>query len=567
MRARLAALALLLVAAPLAAQEPDTVIVIRRGLISRPQRDLAREAVRHFNASEVRLYGPTSIQRRDVFSGDVGALNGPLTVDGEIRGRLVAINADVELRAGARVLGDLFVVGGTLDQDPDARVDGNVQVHSTRLDIRRVGNEIRLGEEETRAVRSSPRGRRYRPQPRSRASITFNTDGTYNRVEGLPYKGGIRIDWWGENSGRLDAQLIGRTAGDFGGTSQEDLGYRVGGRMGFGNRTFELGAWAYDVVAPVEAWQLTDLEVGVASLFFRRDFRDYFYKRGVSGSVTLRASRLSLTGEVARDDERSALARDPWTPFRRNQLWRPNPPVDEGQFLRFTGRLEFDSRGSQKHGSGWYLKGEWERGQSDSVLFAPAPAAVRPAPPAGRFTYDRVFVDARRYQAIGWNGGLRLRAVAGGTAGLGVDGPLPLQRRLSLGGPDPMPGFAFRELSCNSPGGDPALPALCDRIALLQAEYRGGLSFGLFDLDRWGHSADHQARRFPGIRDGDFWFDEPQFVLMANAGAAWIHPNRPDRFEVDVGAGLEFGSVGVYAARALSLDAPIRFSLRLYHRF
>ena len=260
-------LCLLVAAAPLAAQEPDTVIVIRRGLISRPSRELAREAVRHFNAAEVRLYGPTTIARRDVFNGDVGAFNGPLTVDGEIRGRLVAINADVELRTGARIMGDLFVVGGTLEQDPDARVDGNVQVHSTRVLVRRVGNDLRLAEEEERRIVERPREvRRARPAPRSNASIILGTDGTYNRVEGLPYKGGVRIDWWGESSGRLDAVAIARSAGELGGTSRKDLGYRVGGRLGFSNRAFEIGGWVYDVVAPIESWQLTDLEVGIASL-------------------------------------------------------------------------------------------------------------------------------------------------------------------------------------------------------------------------------------------------------------------------------------------------------------
>lgn len=132
-----------------------------------------------------------------------------------------------------------------------------------------------------------------------------------------------------------------------------------------------------------------------------------------------------------------------------------------------------------------------------------------------------------------------------------------------------MPGFAFREFACNAAlVGDPAMPAMCDRMVLLQAEYRGSLTFGFFDFN-WNRKTDHPgvSGSFPGIEDGAFWFDEPHFVLLANAGSAWLHPDRPDRLDVDVGAGIEFGSVGLYAARGLQLDAPIRFSLRLYHRF
>ena len=558
-----------LVAIAASARAQDTVRVMERGI---EERDLARQAVRIYNASEVRLIGPTTVYRRDLFSGDVGALDGPLVVEGEIRGSLVVINADVELHAGARVNGDVIVVGGTLDQDPDAQVGGSVQTNGRRVMLRRSGSVVYLVDEPpVRRMERSPRVRRFHPGPRARASIAMGADGTYNRVEGLPYRAGIRIDWWGDQSGRLDAFAIPRTAGDFGSTNRMDLGYRVGGRMGFGNRAIEFGAWVYDVVAPVESWQMGDAEVGLASLFFHRDYRDYYLKRGLSGSVTLRPTpRFALMGEVSRDDEESVGARDPWTPFRDQEAWRANPAIDDGRYLHFTGRLEFDTRRSSDFGSGWFLRAEWERGRSDSVTFAPTPAGVRVLPAAGRYTYDRVFIDFRRYQAIGWSGDLRLRAVAAGTASLDIDGPLPLQRRLSLGGPGAMPGYPFREFSCNTPVAGVVSPALCDRMVLFQAEYRGDLTFGLFNFDRAdSHPRDHRDR-FRGILtgdEGDLWFDEPHFVLLANAGSAWLHPNRPDKLDMDLGGGIEFGSVGFYVARAVKTDAPFRYSLRLYHRF
>ena len=74
---------------------------------------------------------------------------------------------------------------------------------------------------------------------------------------------------------------------------------------------------------------------------------------------------------------------------------------------------------------------------------------------------------------LGWNGQLSLRAVGAGT--VGKNDPLPIQRRLSLGGPDPMPRFSFRQFACNAAAGAPTQTALCDRILLFQAEYRGNL--------------------------------------------------------------------------------------------
>jgi hypothetical protein len=56
---------------------------------------------------------------------------------------------------------------------------------------------------------------------------------------------------------------------------------------------------------------------------------------------------------------------------------------------------------------------------------------VRDINPTGRTTYDRVFLDVRRYNRVSAEGQLNLRVVAGGW--LSGD-ELPLQRRFSLVG-------------------------------------------------------------------------------------------------------------------------------------
>src|SRR5205807_10279062 len=106
------------------------------------------------------------------------------------------------------------------------------------------------------------------------------------------------------------------------------------------------------------------------------------------------------------------------------------------------------------------------------------PTSVRdPIPANDSYRFLRTWLDFRRYSRVSSAGRLNLRLLAGGWMG---GDPLPLQRRLSLGGPDPLPGYAFRLVSCNQNITDPAFAgsrvAACDRVFLIQTEYRGHVS-------------------------------------------------------------------------------------------
>jgi hypothetical protein len=135
---------------------------------------------------------------------------------------------------------------------------------------------------------------------------------------------------------------------------------------------------------------------------------------------------------------------------------------------------------------------------------------------------------------------------------------LPMQRRLSVGGPGTLPGYDFRRawrvhpdvLTC---GGTvlPGAPALCDRVMLFQAEYRS--DFGV----RWVRNDARDDWWRPGFNRHASW------VLFADAGRGWS-VGAPDlattyakddvpplsSFRADIGAGIDFGSVGVYVAKA-----------------
>jgi hypothetical protein len=359
-----------------------------------------------------------------------------------------------------------------------------------------------------------------------------------------------------------------RTAGDFD-DNREDLGFMVTGEAEFGRRPrVTLGASGYDLVAPVEDWHLWDDEIGLAAFLWHRDYRDYFLRRGIAGYARVEATNeITVGARLARHEETSVAARDPWTPWRRDELWRPNPIIDEGTFTALTVTAEYDSRPYRRSGeSGWYLVAEWERGQSDDITPQTLPVAIRnPIPTDGSYTYDRLFVDLRRYERIGWAGQLALRGVAAGTIG---DDPLPIQRRLSLGGPDPMPGFPFRFFACNGAVLDPATPALCDRVMLLQAEYRGNLTFGLpWSGQRHRHRDGPEGRGDLTDWDEWLWFEGPNIVVFGNAGAGWLREDGIGDLEGDIGAGIEIGSFGLYGAKALTAGESLQITLRIHRRF
>jgi hypothetical protein len=337
------------------------------------------------------------------------------------------------------------------------------------------------------------------------------------------------------------------------------VGYRVSSRLRFGGsqRPLEVGVRAFDQVMPIEDWQLRDGEVGWASVLFHKDYRDYFLARGVGASARFRlADALLAYADAARFDASSIGARDPWSLRRNNQVWRPNPTIDEGRFTEYRAGLELSTQREWHWEGGALLKAEWLHGVGENVTPVALPATVRGPIPTSGYRYDRLFADLRLHQRF-VGGGLSLRAAAAGD--LGDAGPLPIHRRLSLGGPDPMPGFNFHRFACNEAVGDPAQPALCDRMVLLQAEYRTGFSFDV-DID----SDDEN-----GWWGGWDWFDwdDTHLVLFTDAGAAWLGDATPKRLNWDFGAGIEMGGFGIYVARALEENRPLRMVVRLHRRF
>ncbi|HEV8399863.1 MAG TPA: BamA/TamA family outer membrane protein [Gemmatimonadales bacterium] len=541
------------------------------------------EIIRFYNApSTTRLVGRTRLPRGNEWRGDVAVRNGPAIIGGRVNGALVVINGDVLLEPGAEITGNLIVVGGTVEGTTEARVGGELRQYREPLlyRLRGEGDEIAYAPNLRRRALWNPGARVSWGTGDTRSTLTIATGGTFNRVEGLPIVFGPLFDWRLQDDLRLRLDALGvfRSAGDLS-DKRSDLGYMLRTELRSGEiRPAGVGFRAYDVVTPVEEWGLRNAEVGWSAFVFARDYRDYFLNKGWAARVFAHPEKqIAVTFEVRRDWQASVAARDPWTLFRNSDAWRPNPPIDEGHYTTLSLNGTIDTRNDlDDPTSGWIVRTTLEHSSSKDVTpQTGVPAAVRGTIPTdGSYAFDRVFLDVRRYARVSASGRLNLRLLAGGW--LGGD-PLPLQRRLSLGGPDPMAGYPFRQSGCNRDIADPAftgsLVAACDRVVAVQAEYRGHLKLN------WSYTPFGTGREEGDEEGGTLLrLEGPDLVVFGDAGQAWLVGNGPGRLPsgrlptlgswlAELGLGVDWGGFGVYVAKAVTTGEHLRFTVRLDHRF
>ncbi|HZS61055.1 MAG TPA: BamA/TamA family outer membrane protein [Gemmatimonadaceae bacterium] len=536
-----------------------------------PREVIDEAAARYNSAAALRVVGRLTVTTDQAIKGDVAVLDGPVSIAGHVGGRLTVINGDLELIAGATVDSGVLVVGGTLKAPggDSVHVGGPVLVLSQKLRYRMVGERMVTGTEADPLKNWWTHWLHRRDQP-NYTDITLSSAHTYNRVEGLPIYVGPSIRRalpWTNGSLSVDALGIVRTE-NFANWDKKTFGYRFGADIRGGddprlNASFRF----YDAVDPVENWQLGDGEVGLASFFFRRDYRDYYERQGASGAVSLVTdARSSLTLSLADEHWYPRAERNPFALVPTDDGWRPNPTLDDGNFRLAGLTARIDTRNSETDiWSGWYVIANLEYGNGHVSRFGPrSPPEIELAVhgdsgfvplklmPSGNVNYTRLFLDVRRYNRLAPNAQFNVRAVVGGW--LSGD-PLPLERRLSVGGPGTIPGFDFRSAgsdapdvaSCSAiPEAPSGRPAECERMVLGQAEYRTLTHFAFRVL---GHR----------IEDDFAW------VVFADAGRGWLvgprlgalqypastFPNLRT-FMTDAGLGFSIDPVGLYVAKALS---------------
>lgn len=566
------------VTAPAQVTPPDSVIKIRpedrrpdsAGRATLPP-NIVDEVLIAFNDSlATKVYGAMLLPAGSRHAGPIAVFRGTLRVAGELTGRVTIINGDLVIDPGALVAGDVLVVGGQIIVRPGGGIEGRQREYRQPAFLVRTSGGLLTIREPPRTLGDMASARTRFTTGRFETILSAETGRTYNRIEGLPIVFGPSVVRTGlpDVEARLDIRGIAWTAPDRT-NRRSDFGYSGRLEFQFGeSRQLTVGGQVSRLIAPIEEQPLSRTESGWSALLFQRDYRDFYQAQGASGYLSYALSRgLRVSTSLGRHDERSVPANDPISIFR-NEAWRPNPLVDDGHYLTWRVGLDYDTRNDpESPTSGWQVRAWLERSRSDDASPVSLPPEVRDPIPPGRYQFSRIWLDARRYARFN----PAIRASARFVAGGWVSGdPLPIQRRLSLGGPDVLPGYGFRNLNC-APASltDPSRPALCDRMLAVQLEVRTRTRLGLplATTDPYLSA----AQRLLGIR-------EPDVVIFGDAGKSWITGEGPGRIPNDripvlrewasaIGFGFDAGGIGLYISQPLTGGRPLTLTARLQRRF
>jgi len=515
------------------------------------------------DSATVRYTGPAGIGAGVVVAHNVVVEGGPFTLSGRVEGDLVVLEGDLELRPGAEVTGDVWVIGGEAHGFDQARIDGALTVYGEGF-----GDRVR------RRVtgRRGPRVVRYADDGAfGHARFSVRTGTNYNRVEGLPILFGPVVRTAGEAPTRMELLGIWRTER---GLDADDLGYSARLEQYLDpSRRWRVGASAYSTIDPIERWGVTDLEASLSTFLLHDDLRDYFERTGWSAYVrfTPRALPIDAVVEYRTEDHDLVAVEDPWTLFGDDD-WRAQPLVATGAFRSVSGRVEYDSRNSRRYPvEGWYASGTVQRGLGGSLVLPAlqlAPGVVIPAMDVDE-EFTTGLVDVRRYNRAGREATLGLRVVAGGAL---AEETLPPQFQHALGGAGSLPGHDHFGIDCGARGlagtianGDGTGQVFqrgygCDRFALFQAEYRGGIDL---EIELFDHSLSPHRDRGVDLDLG--------WSVFFDVGQGWTYAGsaRGDTgVRYDAGFGLLFGDLGVYWAIPLERgERRPNFFIRLGPRF
>lgn len=571
----LLALALQLLISP-ALQGQDSVIVIDPDappvdtlLRGGPPPAVIAELIDFYNdTATTRTTGDVTLPAGSTFEGRFAGYRGTVRIAGRVRGPIAVANGTLHLQSGAEVEGDILVVGGRLIRAPGARHRGEERVFWDAAPVLRTPEGILVLRERRRPLRDLATARASFQTGKVRTTLLLATGGTYNRIEGLPIVFGPLFELRPTPSSaiRLDLRGILRTAGE-GNRLTSDFGYQF--RAEYRSTYFGVAGRFYSEVSPIEEHPLSPSESGWSAFLLQRDYGDYFERRGGGGSVWVQPIRpLRVELSVRRDHERSVRAVDPWSLFRNSDNWRRNPLVDDGHYVATGLQVDYDTRNERDFPStGWLIRARLEHATSGDVAPIVLPEEVRPAIPLEDYGFTGLFFDVRRYSRI--TPAVRLHTRLRGEGWISGD-RFPVQRRVSLGGPDLLPGYGFRAFTCAPRGfNDPALPALCDRAVNAQVEVRTRLTLNL----------GHRIRDREGAPTGRFiGIEEADLVLLGDIGKAWLAGGGPgqvpvdripsiEEWKVDLGVGLDAGQIGAYLAKGFSEGGPVKFIVRLQRRF
>jgi outer membrane protein assembly factor BamA len=289
------------------------------------------------------------------------------------------------------------------------------------------------------------------------------TDGEvrYNRVEGLYLGMKVRKDTYRSRM-RTRPLLFGGWGYAF---KAKEFQYQIGLEKGFfDSYRLAFGAEHHRRIDTPDRWIVPDEENSLAAFFLCEDFHDFYKSEGWTAWISQDFARIGEVSIVYQLDQADSVAKNTnWSLFGGKKRFRANPAMDAGEFRSIGFRAVLDTRNSTKRTThGWYIQAEGERAGRGL---------------GGQFEYDRILVDARRYQPLGFGEGIDIRLRFGTSHGL-----LPWQKSFHLGGLSSLRGFEYKAFPYGwvSRGGN--------RMVLAQVEYRmgsenlpDGIDFGLLE--------------------------------------------------------------------------------------
>jgi hypothetical protein len=276
-------------------------------------------------------------------------------------------------------------------------------------------------------------------------------------------------------------------------------GYALGfERPLFGERKLYLGAELHDLTATDDQWQVSTNEAGLAALWSRRSYRDYYRRRGVQGSAALRVHpQVELLAAVRSERHEPLGIESDFSLWRRDQPFRANFLPQAGTLNALVIGASIDGRSFERES----LETTYRRHQLDRLLGErlEGPRSDRdgrearvpdglvwridwlselsaPGALASDFDFSRHVVSARARQQVTRHQSVGARLMGGWSGGT-----LPPQRAFGLGGIGSVHGYQFKE-------------AVGGSLALVNLEYaydwRNGIRlFGLFDAGRVGSAS------------------------------------------------------------------------------
>ncbi|RPI01706.1 MAG: hypothetical protein EHM72_05865 [Calditrichaeota bacterium] len=477
------------------------------------------------DAETHRFRGDAEIEGDEYIDGDVVMVKGTLVVYGQIKGTVLAVFGDIDIRSSAEIDGDIVSVNGKITTHDDARLAGDVVVTQIPMDEDDIESDEDVWQDRSRESTWHENNDHWLDEDGEIALFD------YNRVDGLTLGAQFpRPEWWANRHHHF--ALIGKGGYSF---ISKRWQYQIGMERWTGdNFRFAIGGEIHDQTDTEDKWIICNHENALAAFFIKEDFRDYYRRIGFSLWASQNLNKhTKLTVAYRKDDLTNLEQKANWSLFGKEKAFRMNPLAlpagyvaaygfDEPLIFRSVfGTFTIDSRNSRRNPTnGWYINAfaEYAGKEFDNPM-----------------QFERFILDIAHYIPLNWDEHLSFRLRGATSTGI-----LPPVYWYDLGGISTLRAYRFKEFTG-------------DRLVLGNVEYHlragDGNPFGLDVIlfvdsglawfanedaeelaNSWPIAAEIQEER--NNVDPDFGFDDLTWsMLKTDVGIALASPDGDFRID------------------------------------